>query len=189
MREAFPETPYRGFFMAEATLPCPETMDMDVKDSVIACMEEWRGEVGNLIMILHEIQNRHGYVPRPASLLLSDLLEIPLARIYEVLTFYHYFKLVPPGKHDIIVCNGTACYLKGAGRLLGELETRLGIKDGDTTEDRLFHIETVRCIGCCGMSPALIVDGKTVGKLGPSDVAGIIETIRKEEAANETADA
>ena len=95
--------------------------------------------MANLIMILHEIQNRHGFVPRSASLLLSDLLEIPLARIYEVLTFYHYFKLVPPGKTRPHRVQRHGVLPEGIGRLLGELETRLGIRDGDTTEDRLFH--------------------------------------------------
>jgi bidirectional [NiFe] hydrogenase diaphorase subunit len=103
-----------------------------------------------------------------------------------VLTFYHYFRLVPQGKHNLTVCNGTACYLKGAARLLAELESRLGIKEGETTADRQFHLETVRCIGCCGMSPALVVDKKTLGRVAPTDVAGIVERIRiQEENAHE----
>ena len=139
-------------------------------------------------MILHEIQNRHGFVPREASLLLSGETGVPLARIYEVLTFYHYFRLVAQGKHNITVCNGTACYLKGAGRLLAELESRLGIKDNQTTEDRLIHLETVRCVGCCGLSPVVVVDKKTVGKVFPTDMAGIIEGIRNREEKEEDED-
>jgi len=111
-----------------------------------------------------------------------------LARIYEVLTFYHYFRLVAQGKHNITVCNGTACYLKGAGRLLAELESRLGIKDNQTTEDRLIHLETVRCVGCCGMSPVVVVDKKTMGKVFPTDMAGIIEGIRNREEEEEEKD-
>lgn len=145
------------------------------------CVAMWKGREGNLIMILHEIQNAYGYVPREASLLLSEQLNIPLARIYEVLTFYHYFRLVPRGKHNATVCNGTACYLKGAGPIIEQWKSRLGIREGETTADRQFHLETVRCIGCCGMAPAMVLDGKTMGRVKPDQVAGIIDKIRKEE--------
>ncbi len=171
--------------METATLKPLEDVPGEILEDIDDCLAQWRGKEGNLIMILHEIQNRHGYVPREASLLLSKAMGIPLARIYEVLTFYHYFKLVPPGKHDVVVCNGTACYLKGAGHLLEALEKRLGIQDGETTEDRVFHLETVRCIGCCGMAPALVVDKKTHGKVETTQIAKLIEGIRKEEGLDE----
>ena len=112
---------------------------------------------------------------------LSRELGVKLARIYEVITFYHYFKLQPPAKHDVTVCNGTACYLKGAGELLNELRTRLGIAEGQTTTDRKYHLGTVRCIGCCGMSPAMVVDGKTHGRVKTSEIAGILESIAPKE--------
>ncbi len=165
---------------ATATVPAFEE-EPDVHEEIDACVSRWSGQEGNLIMILHEIQNHHGYVPREASLLLAERTGVPLARIYEVLTFYHYFRLVPQGRHNLTVCNGTACYLKGGARLLAELEKRLGIKEGETTEDRMFHLETVRCIGCCGMSPAVVVDKETHGKVEPNDIAGILETLRQQE--------
>ena len=171
--------------MKTATLPPLPDLDEEKSEEIHDCIDRWQDQEGNLIMILHEIQNRHGYVPRASSLLLSKEMGIPLARIYEVLTFYHYFRLVPQGKHNITLCNGTACYLKGSGRILKELEQRLGIRDGETTEDRMFHMETVRCIGCCGLAPALVVDKKTLGKNTPMDVAGIIEKIRQKEAPDE----
>ena len=172
--------------MNATILPPLKDLEPEVLKEIDDCVERWSDQEGNLIMILHEIQNRHGYVPREASLFLSEKTGVPLARIYEVLTFYHYFRLVPQGKHHVTVCNGTACYLKGSPRLLSEMENRLGIKEGETTEDRLFHLETVRCIGCCGMSPALVVDETTIGKVAPTDVAGIIEKIRiQEEETNE----
>lgn len=158
--------------------------EAEVASQVRSSLEKWGEKEGNLIMILHELQNRNGYVPREASLLLAQETGVPVARIYEVLTFFHYFKLVAPGRHNITVCNGTACYLKGAGRILQELESRLGIHDGETTPDRMYHIETVRCIGCCGMSPAVVVDGKTVGKVYPADVAGILDNVRRKETGN-----
>jgi len=142
-------------------------------------VEAWRGREGNLIMILHGIQNEHGYVPRGVAMQLARELGVSLARIYEVITFYHYFKLVPPGKHNVAVCTGTACYLKGGANLLEEMETQLGIKEGETTADREFHLETVRCIGCCGMSPAMVIDGKTHGRLRTSDVGDLLAQVRK----------
>lgn len=171
--------------MNASALAPMETMDPQLRSMVEHCLGEWEGREGNLIMILHAIQNRHGFVPREVCLFLAEAMEIPMARIYEVLTFYHYFKLVAPGKHNLTVCNGTACYLKGAGRLLAELEKRLNIVDGETTEDRLFHMESVRCIGCCGMAPAMVVDQKTVGKVAVTDVAGMIERIRMQEESND----
>jgi NADH-quinone oxidoreductase subunit E len=170
--------------MNTAVLPPLRELEPEVLKQIDDCVERWSDQEGNLIMILHEIQNHHGYVPREASLLLAERTGVPLARIYEVLTFYHYFRLVPQGKHNITVCNGTACYLKGSARLLAELESRLGIKEGETTGDRQFHLETVRCIGCCGMSPALVVDKKTHGRVAPTEVAGIIERIRIQEENN-----
>ncbi len=168
---------------ATATVPSP--LETDVHEEIDTCVRRWSDQEGNLIMILHEIQNHHGYVPREASLLLSERTGVPLARIYEVLTFYHYFRLVPQGRHNITVCNGTACYLKGGARILAELENRLGIKEGETTADRMFHLETVRCIGCCGMSPAVVVDKETLGKVALTDVPGILERIRENETSTE----
>jgi len=165
--------------MSTANLEYPvgdaNTVTLEVKKYV----DRWRDQEGNLIMILHEVQNQYGYVPREVSMTLAQELGISLARIYEVITFYHYFKLTPPGKHNILVCNGTACYLKGGARLLEELEKQLDIKEGETTEDREFHLETVRCIGCCGMSPSLNIDGKTYGRLTSKDILALIEGTRK----------
>lgn len=141
----------------------------------------WAGEEGNLIMILHAIQNEHGYVPREVAMELSRALGVKLARIYEVITFYHYFKLVPPGKHNVAVCMGTACYLKGAQQSLNEFQNQLKIQEGHTTQDRMFHLEVVRCIGCCGLAPAIVVDGITHPKVKSSDVSSIIANTRHKE--------
>lgn len=160
-------------------------LDSTIRRDVQQHVARWRNEEGNLIMILHAIQNQHGYVPREVAMELSRELGVKLARIYEVITFYHYFKLQPPGAHNITVCNGTACYLKGAGDLLNECRTQLGIVEGQTTTDRQFHLDVVRCIGCCGMAPAMVVDGKTCGRAKTSDVAMHIGTLRaKREAAS-----
>ncbi len=157
-------------------------LDTTLRRDVQKHVAQWRDEEGNLIMILHAIQNQHGYVPREVAMELSRELGVKLARIYEVITFYHYFKLQPPAKHEVTVCNGTACYLKGAGELINELRTRLGIAEGQTTADRKYHLGTVRCIGCCGMSPAMVVDGKTHGRVKVSEIAGLLEAIAPKEA-------
>ena len=157
-------------------------LDTTVRRDVQRHVGRWRDEEGNLIMILHAIQNQFGYIPREVAMELSRELHVKLARIYEVITFYHYFKLQPPGAHNLTVCNGTACYLKGAADLLGEARTRLGIAEGQTTPDRKFRLDVVRCIGCCGMSPAVVVDGKTHGRVKPGDIAGLIDTALQPEA-------
>jgi len=157
-------------------------LDSGIKRDVQMHVARWREEEGNLIMILHAIQNQHGYVPREVAMELSRELGVKLARIYEVITFYHYFKLQPPGAHNVTVCNGTACYLKGSTDLLNEVRARLGIGEGETTADRQFHLDVVRCIGCCGMSPAMVVDGKTHGRVKTSEIAGLVEAVKKTEA-------
>ena len=156
-------------------------LDSTIRRDVQSHVAHWRGEEGNLIMILHAIQNQHGYVPREVAMELSRELGVKLARIYEVITFYHYFKLQPPGAHALTVCNGTACYLKGASDLLNETRARLGVSEGQTTADRQFQFEVVRCIGCCGMAPAVVVDGKTHGRVKSSDIAGLIAAMKKTE--------
>lgn len=158
-------------------------LDSTVKRDVQQHVTRWRGEEGNLIMILHAIQNQHGYVPREVAMELARELGVKLARIYEVITFYHYFKLQPPGAHTITVCNGTACYLKGSTDLLNEVRVQLGVAEGQTTEDRQFHLDVVRCIGCCGMAPAMVIDGKTCGHVQPSEIAGHLAAIKAGKGA------
>lgn len=132
-------------------------------------------------MVLHELQNHYGYVPRDVSLQLSQQLDIPLARIYEVITFYNYFKLDPPGKYTIAICLGTACYLKGAPDLVDEVKNLLDIGEGQTSKDGLFHLDVVRCLGCCGLAPVLSVNGQIYGKVKRSEVMGILSKYKKED--------
>lgn len=144
-------------------------------------IKKWRNKRGSLIMALHEIQDRYGYVPREVSLQLSQLMDVPLARIYEVITFYNYFKLEAPGKYIISVCMGTACYLKGAQDLIAAFEDQLGINNGESTEDGLFHLQEVRCVGCCGLAPVVVVNGKTYSKMTPDRVVDILNACRCKE--------
>ncbi|MDR1323844.1 MAG: NAD(P)H-dependent oxidoreductase subunit E [Candidatus Margulisbacteria bacterium] len=134
----------------------------------------WKDKPGNLIMILHRVQQEYKYVPREIVLYLSKELNVPLAKIYGVVTFYHFFKLKKPGRHNIQVCIGTACYLKGGGDLLLELENLLGVGVGGVTGDGLFSIEGVRCVGCCGLAPVAVIDGEVFGKLKKDKLPEII---------------
>jgi NADH-quinone oxidoreductase subunit E len=142
---------------------------------------KWKDKKGNLIMILHEIQNHYGYVPRGVSFELSRLLNVPLARIYEVITFYNYFKLDPPGEHVVSVCMGTACYLKGGKQILDELKKVLNVEEGQTSKDGLFHLQVVRCLGCCGLAPVVMIDEDIHGNVKPDKVMEILSKYTKEE--------
>ena len=144
-----------------------------------AFIEEWKGKPGNLIMVLHKVQQTYGYIPREIAIEISSLLDVPLAKIYGVVTFYNFFKLQKAGKYIIQVCLGTACYLRGGDDLMKEFERQLGIGVNATTPDGLFSVEAVRCLGCCGLAPVVVVNGEVHGKLATKDVAGIIEKYRK----------
>jgi NADH-quinone oxidoreductase subunit E len=128
-------------------------------------IEAWKEKPGNLIMILHKVQEEFGYISKEVAKKVAKLINVPLAKIYGVITFYHYFKLNKPGKHNIQVCMGTACYLKGNEDILNELESILGIGVNQVTPDGLFSIEAVRCVGACGLAPVIIVGDEVYGKL------------------------
>ena len=144
-----------------------------------AFIEEWKSKPGNLIMVLHKVQQTYGYIPRDVAIETSKLLDVPLAKIYGVVTFYNFFKLQKAGKYIIQVCLGTACYLRGGDDVIKEFEKQLGIGVNGTTADGLFSIEAVRCIGCCGLAPAAVINGEVQGKLTTKDVAGIIAKYRE----------
>ncbi|MBL8966056.1 MAG: NAD(P)H-dependent oxidoreductase subunit E [Spirochaetaceae bacterium] len=141
-------------------------------------IQEWKDKPGNLIMLLHRIQGEFGYIPRAAAEKLSRLVGLPLAKIYGVITFYHYFKTTKPGKHRIAICLGTACYLKGAQSLIEEAESILGVKGEEVTDDGLFSIDPVRCIGCCGLAPVLMIGNDVYGKLTKEQMPDIIAKYR-----------
>lgn len=143
-------------------------------DGLVAFIKQWKEKPGNLIMVLHKVQEEFGYIPREAADIVADLLEVPLAKIYGVITFYHFFKLNKPGKFNIQVCLGTACYLKGGDGLIEELENLLGIKTNEVTKDGKFSIEAVRCVGCCGLAPVLVVGEEVFGKVTKDQLPGII---------------
>ena len=140
---------------------------------------KWRKKRGSLIMALHEIQDVKGYVPWEDAVDIANGMNVPLARIYEVLTFYNFFKLDAPGKAVISVCTGTACYLKGNDKVLEKFKSELGINEGESTADKMFHLQSVRCVGCCGLAPVCVVNGKTYGRMTPEAVPGILDEWRQ----------
>jgi len=155
------------------------------KIDLAALIKKWEGKQGNLIMMLHDVQDQLGYVPREISLELSRLTGTPLARIYEVLTFYNFFKTTPPGKHHISICLGTACYLKGSPALIAEAERILQIKVGETTKDGLFYLDNVRCVGCCGLAPVVVIDNEVFAKVTKDQMPELISAaIKKGEPAD-----
>ncbi|MGO8695239.1 MAG: NAD(P)H-dependent oxidoreductase subunit E [Rectinemataceae bacterium] len=143
-------------------------------------IEEWKGKPGNLIMLLHRIQEEFGYIPREAAEKLSRIVGLPLAKIYGVVTFYHFFKTTKPGKHRIAICLGTACYLRGSQDLIDETQSILNIKGDEITDDGLFSIDAVRCLGCCGLAPVLMIDKEVYGKVSKEQLPEIIAKYRKD---------
>jgi NADH-quinone oxidoreductase subunit E len=154
------------------------TEEVKLTEGLSRFIEEWRDKPGNLIMILHKAQEEYGYIPRPVALQLSKELGVPLAKMYGVITFYHFFKLKKPGKYKVSVCLGTACYLKGGQDIIQELESLLGVGVNTVTEDGLFSVEAVRCVGCCGLAPVLTINGEVYGKLTKEQLPGIIAKYR-----------
>ena len=136
-----------------------------------------------LMMILSDIQKEYGYIPLEVQEIVSEKTGIPVAEIYGVVTFYSFFSLKPKGKYVIGCCLGTACYVKGAQMVIDKFSDILGIKAGETTEDGLFTLDALRCIGACGIAPAVSINGKVYPKVAVDAVAKIIEEYKNKEAA------
>jgi bidirectional [NiFe] hydrogenase diaphorase subunit len=128
-----------------------------------------------LIEALHSVQDAFGFLDEEAMTFVADSLDLPLSKVYGVATFYHLFMLKPQGRHTCVVCTGTACYIKGAGALIEGLEQRYGVSPGETTGDRSLSVLSARCVGACGLAPAVVLDGQVVGKLGADSLVERIE--------------
>lgn len=150
------------------------TEEYTMSKELLSFIDEWKVKEGNLIMILHRVQEEFTFIPRSIAIELTTLLDVPLAKIYGVISFYHFFKLIKPGKHKLQVCMGTACYLKGGDDLIQEIENLLGIGVNQTTEDGQYSLEAVRCVGCCGLAPVLVVGEDVYGKLTTDQMAEIV---------------
>ncbi len=146
---------------------------------LIAYIDEWKSKPGSLIMMLHRIQEEFSYIPREAAERLARIVGMPLAKIYGVITFYHYFKTTKPGKNRLAICLGTACYLRGGQDLIDESESILNVKGEEVTDDGQFSIDAVRCLGCCGLAPVLMIGNDVYGKVTKDQLPEIIAKYRK----------
>jgi NADH-quinone oxidoreductase subunit E len=138
-------------------------------------IETHHGEPSSLIQVLLEIQSENHWLPKEALQRVADKLQVPFTRVQHIATFYKAFSLVPKGRHQIHVCMGTACHVRGAPRVLDKVEEMTGIKPGETDLELKFSLEIVNCLGCCALGPVMEIDGKTHGKMAPSKTAEILK--------------
>ncbi|MGI6406665.1 MAG: NADH-quinone oxidoreductase subunit NuoE [Syntrophaceticus sp.] len=137
--------------------------------------EKWRGTKGSLIPVLQGAQEIYGYLPKEVLLNIARELKLPPSRVFGVVTFYAQFHLEPRGRNIARVCLGTACHVRGGSKIFERMQEELGIGDGETTEDLRFTLETVACLGCCGLSPVVMINDDTHGRLEPENLRSIID--------------
>lgn len=148
-------------------------MDTAKIDQII---NKHNADAGSLIQILLDIQSENSWLPSEALRRVSETLDVPMSRIRHITTFYKTFSLVPRGRHEIHVCTGTACHVRGAENVLEAVETVTGVKAGETDPELNFSIETVGCIGCCALGPVVVVDGEYHGNIAPAQITDILKT-------------
>ena len=136
--------------------------------------ESFDNNPGELINVLHKTQEHFGYLPEEVQQVVADCLGIPVGRVYGVVSFYSFFTMKPKGKYAISVCLGTACYVKGAEKILDALKSELKISEGGVTDDDKFSLDVLRCVGACGLAPVMTINGKTYGRLVPEHVKEIL---------------
>ncbi|WXR61284.1 NAD(P)H-dependent oxidoreductase subunit E [Peptostreptococcaceae bacterium AGR-M142] len=133
---------------------------------------------GALIEVLHQAQHIFGYLPEEVQYFVSEKLQVPASKVFGVVSFYSYFTTKPRGKYKIDVCLGTVCFVKGADKIIAEFEKELSIKSGETTEDKMFSLQGLRCVGACGLAPVVLINEKVFGAVKLEDVKGIVEDYR-----------
>ncbi|MCX7950503.1 MAG: NAD(P)H-dependent oxidoreductase subunit E [Clostridiales bacterium] len=161
----------------------------DVDEGKLKQLEEYIDSIeqkeGALIGILYKAQEIFGYLPKDVQLFVARKLGIPAAKVFGVTTFYSYFTMEPRGKHVINVCMGTACFVKGADKVLEEIRKELGITEGNMSADGMFTVDSLRCVGACGLAPVVMVDGKVYGRVKVEDVKSILDEYRNEGGQGE----
>jgi NADH:ubiquinone oxidoreductase subunit E len=151
----------------------------DMQSRMDGIFAELRDMPGSIVPILQRVTEAFNHIPEPALRLIGKELKIPVPTVYRIATFYHAFSLKPKGKHMISVCTGTACHVKGAGKILEAIERELGIKSGETTSDGMFSLQPVRCIGCCGLAPVVTIDQDVHGQMTLNKITAMLDTYRK----------
>ena len=150
-------------------------MTESIMDRVDQIIDKHDGEASSLIQVLLDVQSENNWLPKEALNRISERLEVPLSVVQHITTFYKAFSLVPKGRHQVHVCVGTACHVRGAPRVLDTVQDWTGIKPGETDMDLEFSLETVNCLGCCALGPVIDIDGKIHGNVSTGDTAEILE--------------
>jgi len=158
-----------------------EILTDDQRNALDAIIAEHRNSPADLISVLHEAQELVGYLPQEVQVRVAEGLGVPISEVYGVVTFYSLFATRPRGKFKISLCNGTACYVRGAPRVLDRLERELGVKPGDTSADGLFSLDVVRCLGACGLGPVMTVNADVHARLKPDRLGGLLDGYRRTE--------
>ncbi len=161
-----------------------KTLPEDVVQYIEECKKEPNPE-SKLIKVLQMVQNHYGYLGETQMDAVAELLQVPMTKVSGVATFYHFFRIVPRGKYLINVCLGTACYVKGAERIVDKLKEELGIQFGETTKDGLFSLEETRCLGCCGLAPVIKINDQVFGQVTPDKIPAILEHFTEKESATQ----
>lgn len=164
-------------YSGAATLP-GDDVAAEVQTLVDGWVAEHPGGAERLIPLLHRVQQELGYLPFPVQEYVADALELSPVQVYGVVSFYHFFTTTPRGRFQLKVCMGTACFVRHGQRLLEVIESTLGIGVGEVSEGRLFSLEQVRCIGACGLAPAMMVNDEVHGNLTPTDVRKLVRRLR-----------
>jgi len=158
-------------------------MKKEVREKIIEICNRFNNDPGELINVLHATQDYLGYLPAEAQELIAECLHIPTAKVYGVVSFYAFFSMTPKGKYPISVCLGTACYVRGAEKILDAFKKELNLEVGQTTPDGLFSLTCLRCVGACGLAPVAMVGDKVYGRLTPDQIKGIVKEYRDKENA------
>ena len=153
---------------------CGAESEEALQERIRQLAQEYRGREGSLIQVLHMAQTIYGYLPLEVQKIVADELEVPLSQVSGVVTFYSFFSTQPRGKHTIRVCLGTACYVRGGKKIVERLQELLGVSVGDTTADGLFTLEVARCIGACGLAPAMSIDDTVFKRVNPDNLEHIL---------------
>ncbi len=153
--------------------------EKELYEQITLALEKYKGKPGVLISALQEAQQIFGYLPRKVMIHVANELTIPLAEVYSVVSFYSLFSTVPMGQHRLEVCMGTACYVRGADKLLSGLQDKLGVKEGEVTEDGGFSVASTRCVGACSAAPLLKVGEELYGEVSEKKLESIIEELKR----------
>ena len=144
-------------------------------DKIDGIIDKYEGKANAVIQALLEIQRENRWLPRDVLVKVSEKLGVPLNRIHHIVTFYKAFSLVPKGRHEIHICMGTACHVRGATRVLDTVQDIIGIKPGETSSDLKYSLKTVNCVGCCSLGPVMVIDGEYHGKMAPAQSEEVLK--------------